>query len=157
MEAIVLATMVIQKVAGEIRAMQDMKTSAEQEKFVREVIMPELQRYLRPPKDDDKWWEEMQTNAGPATERQIRKTAAQTPVTVNQCVLSPLRSIEVSKDSNMKLFGPAFSLPVTGGHVMIQVGTGMAIGPDFKDPVSGDTLPRSPEFIPIGAQIVKRF
>ncbi|WP_263354542.1 eCIS core domain-containing protein [Acidicapsa acidisoli] len=156
MEAIVLATMVTRHVAEQVLAMKALQTPAEQEKFVREVIMPELRRYLRPPKGNDKWWEQLQANAGKATERQIRKTAAQTPVTVNQCVLSPLRSIEVSKDSNMKLYGPAFTVPVDGGHVMIQMGIGMSVGPDFKDP-SGDSLPRKPEFMPFGLQIVKKF
>jgi uncharacterized protein DUF4157 len=156
MEAIVLATMVTQHVAEQVAAMKAMPTSAEREKFVRETIMPELRHHLRPPQENDKWWERLQADTGAATERQIRKTAAQTPVTVNQCVLSPLRSIEVSKDSNMKLFGPAFSIPVDDGHVMVQMGIGMAAGPDFKNP-AGDSLPQTPEFVPFGVQIVKRF
>jgi hypothetical protein len=156
MEAIVLAAMVTQHIAEQVLAMKAMQTPVERETFVRQVIMPELRRYLRPPEKNDKWWEQLQANAGSATERQIRRTAAQTPVTVNQCVLSPLRSIEVSKDSNMKLFGPAFTMPVDGGHVMVQMGIGMSVGPDFKDP-SGDSLPRKPEFLPFGLQIVKKF
>jgi hypothetical protein len=88
--------------------------------------------------------------------RAIKEKTAKTPVTVNQCVLSPLRSIEASRDSNLKLLGPAFPLPTKHGHVWIQMGTGFLAQPEFKGP-SGSVEPRSLDFVPVGVQLTGRF
>ena len=85
-------------------------------------------------------------------EKAVREKAAKTPVTQNQCILSPLRSIEASKDSNLKLFGPTFPIETKHGHVMIQLGTGFLAGPAFKGS-SGEVEPRSFDFVPVGLQI----
>jgi hypothetical protein len=54
------------------------------------------------------------------------------------------------------LKGPGFPVPTKNGHVMVQVGGGFAAGPAFAGP-SGEVEPRSPGFLPIGAQITGRF
>jgi hypothetical protein len=64
-------------------------------------------------------------------EKNIREMAAKTPVTKNQCILSPLRSIEASRDSSFKLLGPAFPIATKQGHVWVQVGTGFSTTPAF--------------------------
>jgi hypothetical protein len=156
LEAVVLAGLVIKELGADILALKALPTKKAQVEHVRNVIMAKVKRFLRPPTDGDKWWEELRASGGSKVERAIRETAAKTPVTKNQCVLSPLRSIEASRDSNLKLFGPTFPVPVAGGHVMVQLGTGFAAGPAFAKP-TGEVEPRSLEFVKLGAQITGRF
>src|SRR5579884_942389 len=156
MEAVVLAGLVIKEIGAEILALQQLTAKEERIKYVRDVIMTKVRRYLRPPDQNDPWWEALRASGGKEMERAIRETAARTPVTTNQCVLSPLRSIEASRDSNMKLIGPAFTVPTKQGHVWVQVGTGFTAGPAFAGP-TGNIEPRSMEFVPVGVQITGRF
>jgi hypothetical protein len=85
-------------------------------------------------------------------EKAVRERAAKTPVTKNQCILSPLRSIEASRDSNLKLLGPTFPIETKRGHVMVQIGTGFLAPPAFKGS-SGAVEPRSFDFVPVGVQV----
>ena len=156
MEAVVLAGLVIKEIGAEILALQNLTTKDQRIKYVREVIMAKVKRYLRPPDQNDKWWETLRASGGKEMEKAIRETAAKTPVTTNQCILSPLRSIEASKNSNLKLFGPTFPVETKHGHVMVQIGTGFTAGPAFKGP-SGAVEPRSLDFVPVGVQITGTF
>jgi hypothetical protein len=156
MEAMVLAGLVIKELGTNILALQGMKTKEAQSEYVSGVIMAKVKRYLRPPDDNDKWWERLRASGGAEMEKSIRETRARTPVTKNQCFLSPLRSIEASRDSNMKLFGPAFPLQTKGGHVWVQVGTGFSTTPAFNK-ASGEPEPRSMDFMRIGVQITGHF
>jgi hypothetical protein len=155
-EAVVLAALVIQELAADISAIRDMTGTEEKVNHVRDKIMPRLKRYLRPPSENDKWWEGLRASGGRAMERAVKERAAKTPVTKNQCILSPLRSIEASKDSNLKLIGPTFPIETKRGHVMIQVGIGGLAQPAFKGS-SGAVEPRSFDFIPLGVQITGTF
>jgi uncharacterized protein DUF4157/heterokaryon incompatibility protein Het-C len=156
MEAVVLATLVIQEIGPDIVSIRDLTSKEQRMKYVRDVIMTKVKRYLRPPNPQDKWWEALRSARGRGVEAAIRETAARTPVTTNQCILSPLRSIEASRDSNLKLIGPTFPVSTKHGHVLVQVGTGFSIPPAFASP-TGAVLPRSPEFVPVGVQITGRF
>jgi Heterokaryon incompatibility protein Het-C len=156
MEAMVLAGLVIKELGMEILALQALPTKEERNKYVRDVIMAKVKRYLRPPSESDKWWETLRSAGGREMERSIREVAAKTPVTKNQCILSPLRSIEASRDSNFKLLGPAFPIATKYGHVWVQVGTGFSAPPAFAGP-SGAVEPRSLDFLPVGAQLTGRF
>jgi len=151
-EAVVLAALVIQEIASDIKAIRDLTGTEERVKYVRDVIMVRLKRYLRPPSEKDKWWEALRSSGGKEMEKTVKERAAKTPVTKNQCILSPLRSIEASKDSNLKLFGPTFAVETKHGHVMIQLGTGFLAPPAFKGS-SGAVEPRSFDFVPVGLQI----
>jgi hypothetical protein len=117
--------------------------------------MGKVKRYLRPPDQNDRWWEALRASGGREMAKAIRDTAAKTPVTKNQCLLSPLRSIEASRDSNVKLLGPAFTVPTKHGHVWIQAGVGFSTTPAFAGP-TGAVEPRSMEFLPVGVQITGR-
>lgn len=156
MQAVVLAALVIKEIGAEISLLRGMTTKDERVKQVRDVIMAKVKRFLRPPDEGDKWWETLRASGGKEMETSIREKMAKTPVTKNQCVLSPLRSIEASKDSNLKLFGPAIPIETKRGHVWVQVGTGFLAPPAFKGPL-GAMEPRSFDFVPVGVQITGRF
>jgi len=156
LEAIVLAGLVVKDIGTDILHLKLLPTQEERSRYVRDVIVEKLRRYFRPPDDRDKWWERLRESGGREMEKSIRETAARTPVTKNQCFLSPMRSIEASKDSNLKLLGPAFALPLKNGHVWIQAGTGFVTSPAFKGP-SGEVAPRNLDFVPVGVQVTGRF
>ena len=155
-EAVVLAALVIKDLGADIKALSALATQEERINYVRDVIMTKVKRFLRPPDQQDKWWETLRAAGGKEMARAIKEQTATTPVTVNQCVLSPLRSIEASKDSNLKLLGPSFPLATKHGHVWIQMGTGFLAQPEFKGP-SGSVEPRSLDFVPVGVQLTGRF
>ncbi|MCG3111605.1 MAG: DUF4157 domain-containing protein [Candidatus Manganitrophus sp. SB1] len=156
MQAVVMAALVIKDIGAEISVLRGMTTKDERVKQVREVIMAKVRRYLRPPDEGDKWWEGLRASSGKEMEKSIREKMAKTPVTKNQCILSSLRSIEASKNSNLKLFGPAIPIETKRGHVWVQVGTGFLAPPAFKGP-SGAVEPRSFDFVPVGVQITGTF
>jgi hypothetical protein len=155
-EAMVLAGLVIKQVGVQIRTLEGIAAKPDQIQYVRGVIMANVKRYLRPPNEKDKWWESLRESGGQEMKDAIEKARARTPVTQNQCFLSPMRSIEASRDSNIKLIGPAFPIPTSHGHVWIQAGTGFIAPPAFNSP-SGDVAPRSMEFLPVGVQLTGRF
>lgn len=155
-QAVVLAALVIREIGAEISIIGGLTTKDERMKQVRDVIMAKVKRFLRPPDESDKWWEALRASGGKEMEKAIREKTAKTPVTKNQCILSPLRSIEASKDSNLKLFGPAIPIETKRGHVWVQAGTGFLAPPAFKGP-SGAVEPRSFDFVPVGVQVTGRF
>ncbi len=152
LQAVVLAALVIKDIGAEISILRGLTTKDERVKQVREVIMAKVKRYLRPPDEGDRWWEGLRASGGKEMEKSIKEKTAKTPVTKNQCILSPLRSIEASKNSNLKLFGPAIPIETKRGHVWVQVGTGFLAPPAFKG-ASGAVEPRSFDFVPVGVQI----
>ena len=155
-EAMVLAGLVVKGVATDVLQLQQLKSKEERLKYVHDTIMPKLKRYFRPPNKNDKWWEDLRLEGGAQMEKSIRETRAQRPVTANQCVLSPMRSIEASKDSNMKLYGPTISVPTSKGHVWVQMGAGLVTTPDFKG-ADGDVAPRNVDTMKFGVQIGGRW
>jgi len=156
MEAVVLAALVIQELGHDIVELKTMQEKEQRIRYVHEVIMTRMKRYLRPPSLQDRWWETLRASGGPVMEEYIRETAARTPVTTNQCVLSPLRSIEANRDSNMKLFGPTLVVPTKRGHVLVQVGFGFSTKPSSINR-AGAVEPQNAEFMPVGVQITGRF
>ncbi|MCY7272247.1 MAG: DUF4157 domain-containing protein [Phormidesmis sp. CAN_BIN44] len=155
-QAVVLAALVIKEIGTYIKVISTIRSKEERINYVREVIMGRVKRYLHPPNQQDKWWEELREMGGKEMEKAIQEATAKTPVTINQCVLSPLRSIEASKDSNLKLLGIAFPVTTKQGYVWIQVGTGFLAPPAFHGS-SGAVEPRSMEFVPLNLQITGRF
>lgn len=156
LEAVVLAGLVVKEIGTDILAIKALTANEQRIKYVRDVIMTKVKRYLRPPDGNDKWWETLRASGGKEMETAIRETAAKTPVTKNQCILSPLRSIEASRDSNMKLIGAAFPVETKHGHAWVQLGTGFSTTPAFAGP-TGTVEPRRMEFLPVGVQITGRF
>ncbi|MCE8425223.1 MAG: DUF4157 domain-containing protein [Candidatus Methanoperedens sp.] len=156
LEAVVLAGLVIKEIGTDILAIKSLPAKEQRINYMRDQIMTKVKRYLRPPDENDKWWETLRASGGKEIEKAIRETAARTPVTKNQCILSLMRSIEASRDSNFKLLGPAFPIETKNGHVWIQVGTGFSTTTAFVGP-TGTVEPRSMEFLPVGVQITGRF
>jgi len=156
MQAVVMAALVIKEIGSEISLLRGLTTKEERVKQVRDVIMAKVKRYLRPPDEGDRWWEGLRASGGKEMEKSIKEKIAKTPVTKNQCILSPLRSIEASKNANLKLFGPAIPIETKRGHVWVQVGTGFLTPPAFAGP-TGAVEPRSFDFVPVGVQVTGIF
>jgi Heterokaryon incompatibility protein Het-C len=155
-EAMVLAGLVIRQVAGYIKDLAGQPSREERTRYVEDVIMATVARYLRPPAPDDRWWEELQAAGGKGMESELRETAARTPVTTNQCVLSPLRSLEASRDSNVKMLGLAIPVATSKGHVWVQLGVG-ALAPPAAPGPTGEPQTRSLQLLPFALQVTKRF
>ena len=156
LEAKVLAGLVIKDIGMDIMALKNLTAKEQRISYVRDALMTKVKRYLSPPEANDKWWETLHAAGGMEMEKKIREVTAKTPVTKNQCILSPLRSIEASRDSIFKLLGPAFPIETKQGYVWVQVGTGFSTTPAFAGR-SGTVEPRSMEFMPLGVQITGRF
>jgi hypothetical protein len=84
------------------------------------------------------------TDAGRIDER-LADADRTTPVTVNQCMLSPLRNLEASKDSPMAFpIGIAVPAVMSGNQVWFQVGAGY-MRPFPRDTPPGIVSPRDNE------------
>jgi hypothetical protein len=114
-------------------------------------------RYLRPPDPQDKWWETLVTADAGQIDRRLDEAARRTPITVNQCALSPLKNIEASQDSPMALpIGVALPTVIRGNTVWFQAGGGVTRQMPFE-PVPGVERDARGEGLVIGAQITGRF
>jgi hypothetical protein len=51
----VLAGLVIKEIGKDILAIKSLTAKEQQFKYVRDVIMTKVKRYLRPPDENDKW------------------------------------------------------------------------------------------------------
>lgn len=91
--------------------------------LVRSTFMVKVRRYLRPPSEEDKWWESLQNNAPSNIDSELNRLQRRTPLTVNQSIASPLRNIEASSNSPMR-FPIGLAVPVRLGDVdvFIQLG-----------------------------------
>jgi hypothetical protein len=124
---------------------------------MRERVIAKVVRYLRPPEPNDRWWETLATADAGRIDRRLDEAARTTPITVNQCALSPLKNLEASRDSPMALpFGVAVPTVIGNNQVWFQVGAGVT-RPFPLDPLPSGTRPdersapvsaaRSPTFL----------
>jgi len=120
-----LAALVIQELGGEVRAALK-PDDAQQRAQLMAGTVARIRRYIRPPSPDDRWWEHLVSSDKGAMDRRLNEVAARTPVTVNQCVFSPLRNIEASSTSSWKLpIGVALPVRVGSNQIWIQAGAGV--------------------------------
>ena len=130
--AITLAALVVRQVGLMLKEAFALKTRPLREEYVRTTISTTLSRYLRPPTDQDKWWESLLADDAGIMRRRIKTLQNKTPVTVNQTPMSPLRNIEATRFSPMKAIGMGTSLSLsigdgkflTVGHMLYLPGTG---------------------------------
>ncbi|MEP7377631.1 MAG: DUF4157 domain-containing protein [Chitinophagaceae bacterium] len=122
-----LAALVIQDLSRDILKMLEIKNIDERQKACESVVFARIDRYLHPPDPvKDPWWTKLITDDKGAIDILLKKAEEATPVTVNQCVLSPLKNLEATRNSRMRSFGmgnPVISAlrlalrPVVGGSL----------------------------------------
>jgi len=136
--AITLAALAIKKIGLMVKNAFGLKTKAQRNEYVKTVIMATLTSWLRPPDENNKWWEKLLEDDGGITARKIKELQDKTPVTVNQFPGSPLRNLEATRFSPWKAIGlgTSVSIPLkdrtffTAGYMLYVPGTGLS--PDDK-------------------------
>lgn len=157
LKAMVLAGLVIKNLAAELKVIKNLGSKKEKLAYLNKNILTKIKRYLRPPDPNDKWWNSLIASGGSEMESKISEVKAKTPVTANQCFLSPLRSIEAVKDSSMKLFGPTIPIKIRGRFFWINAGTGFSVSPPLTSPEIGGTETREIKGVKFGIQITGKF
>ena len=124
---------------------------------MREHVIAKVVRYLRPPDPNDRWWEALTAADAGRIDRRLQEAARRTPITVNQCALSPLKNLEASRNSPMALpFGIAIPTTIQNNQVWFQIGAGVTRPFPIEPLPGGEREP--PRSVPvIGAQITGTF
>jgi len=150
-----LAALVVQDLGTDVLAVMSQPQN-QRAQLMRERVVSKVIRYLRPPDPKDKWWETLVTKDAGQIDRRLDEAARRTPTTVNQCMISPLKNLEASKDSPMALpLGVAIPAVVRGDTVWFQAGGGVIRPMPFdRDPGATNTERGN---LVAGIQIVGRF
>jgi hypothetical protein len=122
-----LAALVIQDLGREVLAVMSptpgggggcggsSPVTPQQAAAMRKTIESKVRRYLRPPDKKDPWWETLAASDTAANKKDISsrlsETADKTLTEVNQCMISPLKNLEVSRNSLMTI---PIGLTITG-------------------------------------------
>ena len=111
--------------------------AADRIKQLESIVFAKIDRYLRyPDVQNDAWWVKLTDADNGAIDRLLSKAEEDTPATINQCMFSPLRNLEASKDSNMKIIvGAAIPVKVSGARGFIQAGGGLVTPMNLDDAV----------------------
>jgi hypothetical protein len=124
-----LAALVVQNLGVDVRAALQQPQAAERGRLMSDTVMTKIRRFLRPPSQDDRWWEQLVEQDAGVMDRRLEEVAGRTPVTVNQCVfnpLNPLRNLEASSSSSWRMpIGVALPVQVGSTHIWLQVGGGV--------------------------------
>ncbi len=133
-EARRLAALTVQDLSRDLLQIVNLP-AGEKMKSLESVVFAKIDRYLRlPDMEKDAWWTQLITADNGAIDKLLSKAESDTPATVNQCFLSPLRNLEASKDSNMKIiFGAAIPVTVLGSRGFLQVGAGLVTPLDLDN------------------------
>jgi len=109
--------------------------AAHRTKLLASLVFTKIDRYLKfPDAANDPWWIKLSDNDNGVIDQLINKAQMETPATVNQCFLSPLRNLEASKDSNMKIIlGGAIPVKLWGNQGFLQVGAGLITPLDLSN------------------------
>ncbi|MGH7512752.1 MAG: eCIS core domain-containing protein [Gemmatimonadales bacterium] len=152
-----LAALVIQNLGAGVLAVMK-APQPERARRMRELVVAKVIHYLRPPNPKDKWWDSLTAADAGAIDRRLDQAARRTPVTVNQCALSPLKNIEASRNSPMALpFGVAIPTTLGDNQVWFQLGAGVT-RPFPLEPVPGEPSRGQGGAGPVvGAQITGTF
>jgi hypothetical protein len=125
-EALRLCALVIQDLGKDIRVALQSGSPEERTRLFKEGVFPKIHRYLRLPDPKDPWWETLKAQDAGAIDRRLEEANRATPETVNQCVFSPLRNLEASKDSPWKLpIGVVMPVKIGKDFIWIQGGVGL--------------------------------
>ena len=152
-----LAALVIQDLGVEVLAVMSAPQPT-RSRLMRERVVAKAVRYLRPPDRSDRWWDALAAADAGRIDRRLDEAARRTPVTVNQCALSPLKNLEASRSSPMALpFGVAVPTVISGNQVWFQIGIGVNRPFPFE-PLPGSSRVDDRGAFPIaGAQISGSF
>jgi Domain of unknown function (DUF4157)/Heterokaryon incompatibility protein Het-C len=158
-QALQLGALVIQDLGKDIRAALQAGSPEERERVLKEGVFPKIRRFLRPPNPKDPWWETLKQQDAGAIDRRIEEAEKATPETVNQCVFSPLRNLEASRNSPLKIpIGVA--IPVRLGQNRIWIQGGVGVGPTQPLPLERLPVPSNDRQQPgllVGGQITAEF
>ncbi|WP_374944724.1 DUF4157 domain-containing protein, partial [Sphingomonas sp.] len=155
-EARRLAALVIQELGRDIAALLASPNPLTRSLLMKEVVLPRIRRYLRPPDPRDPWWETLIATGGRAMDARLEEAARKTPVTVNHDAYSPLRNAEASSTSPWHMpLGLAFR---AGDQGWFQIGAGIR----DPRPNPGLSMPGLPEPIGkaegiLGLQFIRNF
>lgn len=157
-----LAALVIQELAVSVRAAMEFDNPETRTRLIEELVLQKVRRYLRPPRQDNPWWQELKTADAGAIDRRIEEAERRTPETVGQCVFSPLGNLEASRLSSMHIpIGVAVPVAIGSNHIWLQAGAGviesqpLPLDRSYRAPATnrGET----PAGLFLGAQITGRF
>ncbi|HEX5153068.1 MAG TPA: DUF4157 domain-containing protein [Parafilimonas sp.] len=163
--AMTLAALVIRQIGTMVKNVFGLRIKTQRNEYLKNVIMATVIRYLRPPDENDKWWEKLLEDDAGRAARKIKELQEKTPVTVNQLPGSPLRNLEATRFSSWKAIGlgTSISIPLkdrtffTAGYMLYAPGTGVT--PDDKILVAprSEWDPADKPKIIFGAQISGTF
>jgi hypothetical protein len=132
-----LAALVVNKLASDVYAVMQAPTANARASLMRQSVLKTIHEYLQPPEPSNPWWAELTdevvrtgprtaTTKGAIMDRRLAEADERTPVTVNQCVFSPLRNIEASSTSPFKIpIGVALPVQIGSNRVWLQAGVGV--------------------------------
>ena len=121
-----LAALVIQNMAGSVRAAMKSNNPKIRMQLIEKLVLQKVRRYLRPPRPADPWWQKLKTADAGAIDRRIEKAERRTPETVGQCVFSPLGNLEASRLSSMHIpLGVAVPVAIGENQIWLQAGFGV--------------------------------
>jgi hypothetical protein len=148
-----LAALVVQDLSRDL--LQIVKSpEADRIKLLASVVFTKIDRYLKfPDAANDAWWIKLSDTDNGVIDQLINKAQRETPATVNQCFLSPLRNLEASKDSNMKIIlGGAIPVKLWGNHGFLQAGAGLITPLDLSNSTITSRTNDKPAWF-VGAQL----
>lgn len=152
-----LAALVIQDLGTAVLGVMA-QPAPERSRVMRETVVAKVIRYLRPPESKDKWWETLTAHDAGRIDRRLDEAARRTPVTVNQCALSPLKNLEASRNSPMAIpFGVAVPTTIRGNQVWFQVGAGVTRPFPLQLLPGASSIPGNDNAPLLGAQITGTF
>ncbi len=152
-----LAALVIQELGTEVLAVMA-APEPERPQLMRERVVAKVTRYLRPPDPKDKWWESLTAIDAGRIDRRLDEAARRTPITVNQCALSPLKNLEASQNSPLALpIGVAIPTIIRGNRVWFQVGGGVVRQIPFEPIPGGSPRDERGNSLVVGAQVTGAF
>lgn len=154
-----LAALVIQDLGVDILAAMRLPSAAQRLEVMTSTVLPKIHRYLRPPDPNDKWWERLTALDKGDIDVRLEQAARRTPVTVNQCVISPLANLEASRYSPWKMpLGVAKPMEALGGTIWFQAGLGVtSVLPDRPLPDPTTTGEGGAGAVILGGQITGTF
>lgn len=121
-----LAALVVQDLGADVLAVMQQPQADQRAQLMSSNVLAKIRRYLQPPRQNDRWWEQLTTRDAGAIDRRLTEAAQHTPVTVNQCVFSPLRNLEASSTSSWRLpVGVALPVRLGSNQIWIQGGVGV--------------------------------
>jgi hypothetical protein len=147
-----LAALVVQELGKDIHQVLE-RPADERPAALESTVFAKIDKYLKlPDLVNDRWWETLTEADNGFIDRLLEKAEKNTPVTVNQCAFSPLRNLEASKDSTMKIFaGAAFPINVFGARGFAQVGGGLFTPLNLDDATMSTRADKPEPFV--GGQI----